>query len=133
MAPILFLFLMLAFTETLEEEYEKEWQVKPIEYRYHADENLGQLKSKNFNTEGLILKLTQLLYIDDSFFPFNTREDLIKGGNKIYFLFKKFGLLMHIGKGNDDSKTKAMYFPPTLPKKPTKKKDANDTMPATEK
>jgi len=29
MAPILFLILMLAFTDMLEEEYEKERQVKP--------------------------------------------------------------------------------------------------------
>jgi len=63
MALILFLFLMLAFTEILEEEYKKEWQVKPIEYWYHhADENLGQLKGKKFNTKGLVLKLTQLCY-----------------------------------------------------------------------
>jgi len=99
----------------------KEWQVKPIEYWYYADENLGQLKGKKFNTEGLVLKLTQLLFVDDSYFPFNTQEDLIKGANEIYFLFKKFGLLMHIGRGDNDSKIKAMYFPLTLPKKRTKK------------
>jgi hypothetical protein len=33
MAPILFLFIMLAFLETLEEEYE-EWGIKPIEFKY---------------------------------------------------------------------------------------------------
>jgi hypothetical protein len=43
MAPILFLFLMLAFSETLEEEYE-EWGIKPIEFKYHADITKGQLK-----------------------------------------------------------------------------------------
>jgi hypothetical protein len=45
MAPILFLFLMLAFLETLEEKYE-EWGIKPIEFKYHADITKGQLKSQ---------------------------------------------------------------------------------------
>jgi hypothetical protein len=45
MAPILFLFLMLAFSETLEQEYEQEWDIKPIEFKYHANIRDGQLKS----------------------------------------------------------------------------------------
>jgi len=46
MAPILFLFLMLAFSETLEQEYEQEWDIKPIEFKYHANIRDGQLKSQ---------------------------------------------------------------------------------------
>jgi hypothetical protein len=36
---------MLAFSETLEEEYE-EWGIKPIEFKYHGDITKGQLKSQ---------------------------------------------------------------------------------------
>jgi hypothetical protein len=45
MAPNLFLFLMLTFSETLEQEYEQEWDIKPIEFKYHANVTEGQLKS----------------------------------------------------------------------------------------
>jgi hypothetical protein len=117
MAPILFLFLMLAFSETLEQEYEQEWDIKPIEFKYHANIRDGQLKSQPLNVRALTIKLIQLLYVDDTFFPFTTREDLVKGSNLIFDLFKRFGLLMHIGRGDVDSKTKAMYFPPSLPQK----------------
>jgi len=125
MAPILFLFLMLAFSETLEQEYEAEWDIKPIEFKYHANTTEGQLKSQPLNVQALTVKLIQLLYVDDTFFPFASREDLVKGANHIFNLFKRFGLLMHIGKGDVDSKTKAMYFPPSLPKKKPKNPDSN--------
>jgi hypothetical protein len=116
MAPILFLFLMLAFSEILEEEY-KEWGIKPIEFKYHADITKGQLKSQTLHCRALTFHIVQLLYVDDTFFPFATRDDLIQGTNRIFHLFRCFGLLMHIGKGETDSKLKAMYFPPSLPKK----------------
>jgi hypothetical protein len=91
------LFLMLAFLETLEEEYE-EWGIKPIEFKYHADILKGQLKSQSLQCQALTFCIGQLLYVDDTFFPFATRDDLIQGTNRIFHLFRCFGLLMHIGK-----------------------------------
>jgi hypothetical protein len=88
MAPILFLFLMLAFSETLEQEYEQEWDIKPIEFKYHANIRDGQQKYQPLNVRALTIKLIQLLYVDDTFFPFATREDLVKGSNLIFDLFK---------------------------------------------
>jgi hypothetical protein len=117
MAPILFLFLMLAFLETLEEEY-KEWGIKPIEFKYHTDITKGQLKSQTLQCRALTFHIAQLLSVDDTFFPFATRDDLIQGTNQNFHLYRCFGLLlMHIGKGETVSKSKAMYFPPSLPKK----------------
>jgi hypothetical protein len=101
----------------------KQWQIKPVEFRFHADERAGQLKGEKHNSDGLVLKFLELLYVDDTFFPFKTRSDLIKGAGKIYFLFERFGLHMHIGRGDDDSKTKAMYFPPSVPIQQKKKKN----------
>jgi hypothetical protein len=85
MAPILFLFLMLAFSETLEEKYE-EWGIKPIEFKYHADITKGQLKSQTLQCRALTFRIVQLLYVDDTFFPFATRDDLIQGTNRIFHL-----------------------------------------------
>jgi hypothetical protein len=116
MAPILFLFLMLAFSETLEEKYE-EWGIKPIEFKYHADITKGQLKSQTLQCRALTFRIIQLLYVDDTFFPFTTRDDLIQGTNQIFHLFRCFGPLVHIGKGETDSKLKAIYVQPSLPKK----------------
>ena len=113
MAPVLFLFLMLAFAETLENKWKNDGNINPIEFKYPTSANGGQLKAQKHNSHGLILHIIQLLYVDDGVFPFDSREDLTKGANEIYHLFKKFGLLMHIGKGDADSKTKAMYFPPS--------------------
>ena len=80
MAPVLFLFLMLAFSEILEEEY-KEWGIKPIEFKYHADITKGQLKSQTLHCRALTFHIVQLVYVDDTFFPFATRDDLIQGTN----------------------------------------------------
>lgn len=52
------------------------------------------------------------LFADDCALLFNTREDMVKGANYLYHHLRRFGLLMHIGKGDTASKTEAMYFPP---------------------
>ena len=114
MAPVLFLFVMQAFAETAEELWEDDWQIETLEYKFQ-DDNKGQLKSEKHNARGFVLKLTHLLYVDDGAFAFANRQDLIKASELIYRLFEKFGLLMHIGRGETESKTKAMYFPAKLP------------------
>jgi hypothetical protein len=83
----------------------------------YADITKGQLKSQTLHRQALTFHIVQLLYVEDTFFPFATRDDLIQGTNQIFHLFRCFGLLIHIGKGETDSKSKAMYFPPSLPKK----------------
>ena len=52
-----------------------------------------------------------MLFADDCALLFNTREDMIKGANYLYHHLRRFGLLMHIGKGTVASKTEAMFFP----------------------
>ena len=51
------------------------------------------------------------LFADDCALLFATRRDLIEGTNIINDHLKKFGLLMHVGRGEVKSKTEAMYVP----------------------
>jgi hypothetical protein len=41
----------------------------------------------------------------------NSREDLNRGSNHIFSCLRKFGLLVHVGRGGTASKTDAIYFP----------------------
>ena len=52
------------------------------------------------------------LFADDCVLLFQSRGDLIRGSSHIYAHLRKFGLCMHVGRGNAASKTEAMYFPP---------------------
>ena len=51
------------------------------------------------------------LFADDCALIFETREDLIAGTDAIYAHLRKFGLNMHVGRGDMASKTEAMFFP----------------------
>ena len=51
--------------------------------------------------------------MDDGAFPFENRYQLELGLSLIHNHFIKFGLEMHIGRGNKASKTEYIFFPPT--------------------
>jgi hypothetical protein len=133
LAPILFLFVIQAAVETME----KNWPVDTPDLEWSPDEfipginsNDGQqgrvhhkgslthrsLKSK----EKVKLKHSRSFYADDGAFFFLSYEDLVTGTKFVYEQFQRFGLEMHLGKratepgGQDEnSKTEAMYFPPS--------------------
>jgi len=75
--------------------------------------NEGQLTghTKERIRRGINLLITQILYIDDGAFFFESREDAELGLEMIDKVFKKFGLEMHIGRGDQLSKTEIMYVP----------------------
>ena len=105
MVPVLFLFLMKAFTQILELEWMKmddSRQRTPCRW-----ENL-QPHSKNVK-----IKNSQCLYVDDGAFPFGTREDLQCGMELIHHHFARFGLEMQIGCGTLESKTECVPPPPS--------------------
>ena len=66
MAPVLFLFLMQAFAETLENKWKEDWQLQTMQYTYHEDPKKGQLQAQTYRTKGSILKITHLLYVNVS-------------------------------------------------------------------
>ena len=115
MAPVLFLFMVMAFAETLETEWIKA-DLKMINLRQHTHSplNVGKLtgkKKKNFE-QGTLLALFCVLYVDDGAFTFEDRDQLTRGLNLIYQHFTRFELEMHIGKENKASKTECVFFPP---------------------
>ena len=84
MSPVLFLFLMTAFAETLEQEWEKENLPKATFHHAPLEciEN-GQLISHPMSKEALkasdIFEIIQTLFLDDGAFVFESRNDLTKG------------------------------------------------------
>ena len=117
MAPVLFLFLMTAFAETLELVW-KDHDIPILSVMAAADEHFekgkicshtpAMFRSKQLMAYGML----QCLYVDDGAFPFGTREDLRRGMELIYHHFAQFGLEMHIGRGTSESKTECVFFPP---------------------
>jgi hypothetical protein len=117
MAPVLFLFLMTAFAETLELIW-KQMDILILSVMMAANKNLtnGKICSHTpamFKSKKLTAyEILQCLYVDVGAFPFGTREDLQQEMKLIYCHFVQFGLEMHIGRGTLESKTKSIFFPP---------------------
>jgi len=122
MAPVLFLFLMNAFAESLE----KIWELKGLErvtVVRASDEDFengigivrGHTPKQYQSSKLVILSIFQCLFVDDGAFPFNSREQLALGCEVIYDHFARFGLEMHIGRtvnGKETaSKTECVFFP----------------------
>jgi hypothetical protein len=104
--PILFLFIMQAAMETLE------WPDGISKPQFMTRENgLTSGEKPTRVRDALPFELWTSLFADDCALLFNSREDLIRGSNHIFSHLRKFGLLMHVGRGGTASKTEAMYFP----------------------
>ncbi len=119
MAPVLFLILMSAFTETLEAE----WKCTGIEVctvQSFIGQSLTSGKGKlrgHFPKEYLLQELSaveilQCLYVDDYAFIFKLRADMTHGITLLYHHFGRLGLEMHIGCGETPSKTECVFFTP---------------------
>ena len=80
----------------------------------HSPCDIGKLTGHNNKSfeQGTLLTLLCVLYVDDSTFNFDDRDQLTRGLNFIYQHFTKFDLEMHIGTGNKSSKTECAFFPP---------------------
>jgi hypothetical protein len=115
MSPVLFLYVMQAFLETL--------QIKsqPVQFSYFPENkngNLhtskGRLLSQNTKAKGLSFDFNSSFYVDDSFFCFQTRHELHQATEDLNAHFARFGLIMHIGSDTSKSKSEAMFFPSSL-------------------
>jgi hypothetical protein len=104
--PVLFLFIMQAAMETFEWP---EGMTKP-EYRTREDgKTMGECSFRKRGASSFHFWAS--LFADDCALIFETREDLIAGTDAIYAHLRKFGLNMHVGRGDMASKTEAMFFP----------------------
>jgi hypothetical protein len=88
-------------------------QPTPTDTKKHNKHNKGQLTGhiKERTQRRIDLIVNQILYIDDGAFFFESREDAKLGLEMIDRVFQKFGLEMHIGRGEQLSKTEVMYVP----------------------
>ena len=117
MAPVLFLFLMTAFAETLELVW-KERDIPILRVITTANEHIAEGKICShtpamFKSKKLtVYEILQCYIRTLAPFSFRTREDLQCGMELIFHHFAKFGLKMHIGRGASESKTECVFFPP---------------------
>jgi hypothetical protein len=120
-APVLFLFLISAFSETLEIEW-RNAGIGVATIHMISNEDLvagkGQVRGhtpKQYFARALtVTEILQCIYVNDSAFLFPTQEDMEKGMALIYHHFSRFGLKMHIGHDRDKSKTGCVFFPPLV-------------------
>ena len=115
MLPILFLFVMQAFLDTLQ-------LPTPPGLFSHFPENKngnpssqkGCLLSQNPRAKGTPFAFSSSFYVDDSFFLFQSKSQLEQAVAELDKHFARFGLIMHLGTAKVRSKSEAMYFPPSL-------------------
>ncbi len=118
MAPVLFLFLMSAAAETLEPAWRQaDIEILTVAHNKDDEIDIGYVRGhtpRMYTSRKLTAyKIYQLLYVDDGAFPFPTQDDLIRGLLLIYSHLACFGLKVHIGRGDESSKTECVFFPPT--------------------
>jgi hypothetical protein len=111
-SSVILLFLMSAFAETLEKEWASS-NVSQAEFKNTTNMRDGQLTghTKESMQRGINFIIHQILYINDGAFFFQTREDAENGLEMIHRVFALFRLEMHIGRGEQLSKTEMMYVP----------------------
>ena len=94
MAPVLFLFLMSAFAETLEVA----WREAGIEVCTVRSVTGTRLTAGNLARNLTAVEIFQcFLYVDYGAFISSSRDNLIQGIDLIHHHFARLGLEMHIG------------------------------------
>ena len=112
MFPVLFRFVIQAsFLDTLQ------IQSQPVQFSYFPENKNGnsntckdRLLSQNNTAKGTTFSFNSSFYIDDSFFVFQTHQELLQAIIDLNKHFARFGLIMHLGSDNIKSKSEAMYF-----------------------
>ena len=81
--------------------------------RTNSPRDSGSLNCQLLKTfsEGVLLDLFNVLYVNNGTFPFEYWEQLTLGAQLIFDHFKIFGLEMNIGRGEKSSKTECVLFP----------------------
>ena len=115
MSPVLFLFVIQAFLDTLK------LSSNPINFSHfpenkngNLDTIKGRLVSQNTTAKGTPFSFNSSFYVDDSFFVFETIQELRQAIIELNQHFSRFGLIMHLGSETSKSKSEAMFFPNSL-------------------
>ena len=113
MAPVLFLFMVMAFSVTLEKECTRSGlNMITLQQRSHSPQDIGKMTGHKVQpfSQGNLLTLFFVLYVDNGAFPFKDLLQLELGISLIHNNFVKFGLEIYIGRGNKASKTGCILF-----------------------
>ena len=108
MAPILFLFIMQSVMETLDKDLPAN-NSKP-EFRYFPNDK-GCLTGQRTKSAGTSFNVFSLLFIDDGAL-FQSQDEMEKAAQTIHDHFKRFGLQMHVGSKETNSKMRPCISPP---------------------
>ena len=129
MSAILFLNVILAFTETLCID------IQPTQFAFfpeNKDGNLstckGRLLSQSSTAKGKLFYFNSSFYVGNSFFIFQTHHELLQAILQLDKHFSRFCLIMHLGSEKSKSKSEAMFFPASL--KQAKNESDNNILPA---
>jgi hypothetical protein len=100
MALVLFIILMQAMAERLEEEWETA-DIQSVDFRHFKDspKHRGCMHGQDWKAKGTTFKLDNILYGNDGMTAFNTKSDMAKGAKILRKHMERFGLVMHIGCG----------------------------------
>jgi len=114
-APVIFLFIIMAFAETLEKEWIKHG-LHRLEFKQHTNsrQSSGRLTSHPRGTfaHGSLFELFCIFYVDNVAFAFLSRMNTYIGTNLVMRHFCKLGLKTHVGNTKKGSKTECIFFPP---------------------
>jgi hypothetical protein len=105
MAPVLFLFVMTAFYDLLEQSYEIHG-VEKIGFATESDKSYrnGQIlrhDAKKLYRSARIKIINGVMYVDDTALVFSSRNEMIKALPLAQKLFSDLGMEMHVGKRLD--------------------------------
>jgi hypothetical protein len=104
---------MHAFLQTLQ------LKSQPVHFAYFPDNKNGNFNSQkgrllgqSSKAKGTPFSFNSSFYVDDSFFLFQSKEQLHQAIIELDKHFARFGLIMHLGSSKIKSKSEAMFFPP---------------------
>ena len=113
-APVLFLFIIIAFAETLEKEWVKhDLHMIQFKRRSNSHHSAGRITShlaKTFS-HGTFFEIFCMFYVNDGAFAFATWWEFEIGAYLVFTHFARFGLQMHIRSSSKPSKTECVFFP----------------------
>ena len=114
---VLFLFLMMAFAETLEDEWTATGSSKSqFSRKDNSPRSTRKLLSHRPVTfsYGTLFDILCMLYVDDNAFAFESRTDIKRGINILSDHFARFGLEMNIGTEKTPQILNAYYSHPQV-------------------
>jgi hypothetical protein len=121
MAPVLFIVLMQAMAETLEDKW-KAADIQTVDLSHFKDtqKHRGRMHGQDWKAKGTTFKLNNILYVDDGVFVYNTKGNMIKGAKILRKHMAHFGLIMHIGREGKYKRLKPFFIHHQEQKQPPK-------------